>query len=299
MGLRTNPTQRQRRLGLELRRLREPTGLSAAEAGEHIGVGRAYLSNIEAGRTHVSADKVRLLTELYGCTGERLVEGLVAMAESDGRGWWSDFRQSVNPALLDLIELEDSATTVRTFHWLYVPGLLQTAEYTRELFRTWSGAFSSESLERYAEIRRRRQGILVRDDPPTYHAIIHEGVFRMGFIDRKVMGDQIEYLIEAARSPHITLQLVPFSAPANPSARGAFTVYDAGSPELRTVNLDQPTSMMFLTDQSQLEEFTAHFARLARVALAPLDPGSAPGEGSSGLAQYLLYSLKETIHGRP
>lgn len=112
------------------------------------------------------------------------------------------------------------------------------------------------------------------------------------------MADQLEYLIEAARSPNITLQIVPYGAPTNPSARGAFTIYDAWSPELRTVNLEQPISMMFLTEQRQLEEFTAHFARLARVALAPLDPRSAPGEGSLGLAQYLLYSLKETIHGR-
>ncbi|WP_461037270.1 helix-turn-helix domain-containing protein [Streptomyces mayteni] len=285
-------------LGQELQRLREPTGLSAAEAGERIGVGRAHMSHIEAGRTNVSADKVLTLAEAYGCEHRDLVNGLLTMAEADGRGWWSDYKKVVNPQLLDLAELEGMAVGFRTFQWLYVPGLLQTPAYTRALIRSGDNGIGSDRLARHEEFRLRRQRILERDPAPAVRVVIHEGAFRMGFVGPDVMAEQLEYLIEAARSPNITIQLLPFSTATNPAALGAFTILEVGSPELRTVYVEQPITSMFLTEQHQLEQYTAHFCRLENVALAPLDPHGPAGEGTFGLAQHLLYSLKERSHVR-
>lgn len=298
MGLRENPTQRQRRLGQELQRLREPTGLSAAEAGARINVGRAHMSHIEAGRTHVSQEKVHGLARAYGCTRRDLVEELAAMAAASGRGWWTEYKRTLPAHLLDLAELESTAVGHRSFEWLYVPGLLQTGEYMDAVFRTSGARISSDLLERHREFRLRRQEVLRRDPPCSVHVVIHENVFHVGFVDRGVLARQLEHLVELARLPHVTIQLLPSDARGNPAAVGAFYILDARALELRTVYLEHPASSVFLTDHQQIEQYAAHFTRLAELALAPLDADGPPGEGSLGLARYLLYALKEGRRAR-
>ncbi|MFC5034363.1 helix-turn-helix domain-containing protein, partial [Streptomyces fildesensis] len=111
MGLRTSITERQRRLGAELRKLRERSGMVTKEAGEVIGMGSAHLSHIEAGRTSIVTSRLRALCEAYGCTDEPYVEALVDMAEDSGKGWWTEHRKLVSPIALDLAELEAGANT--------------------------------------------------------------------------------------------------------------------------------------------------------------------------------------------
>ncbi|MEO3750868.1 DUF5753 domain-containing protein [Streptomyces sp. B6B3] len=221
------------------------------------------------------------------------------MAGATGRGWWTEYKQTLSPQLLDLAEVEQAATGHRSFEWLYVPGLLQTADYMRALFRSSNTGASADLLERYAEFRSRRQQILTREPNPTVHVVIHEAAFHMGFVSSEIRAAQLEHLIEASLAPNVTIQLLPFSTPSNPAALGAFTILDAVVPELRTVNVEQPTSSLFLAEPSEIEQFTAHFDRLSRVALAPLDPTSPYGEDTFGLVQYLLYALKEDKHVRP
>ncbi|MFB4196995.1 helix-turn-helix domain-containing protein [Streptomyces carpaticus] len=294
MGLRANPSQRQKRLGQELQRLREPTGMSAAEAGALVGLGRAHMSHIEAGRTHISAEKIRTLAEAYRCTRGTLVEELVRMAESTGRGWWSEYKRLLGSQALDLAELELTATGHRSFQWLYVPGLLQTPDYIRTLFQNGDANISADLIDRYVDFRLHRQQVLTEDPAPQYHAVIHEAAFHMGFVDSRVMGAQLEYLIQVARFPNITIQVMPFNTPSNPAAPGApFTIFDAMAPELRTVYVEQPVTSGFLSDLHHIAQFTTHFARLSNVSLAPLDPQSPYGEGSFGLLQHLLYTMKE------
>lgn len=252
------------------------------------------MSHIEAGRTHISGEKIRTLAAAYGCTRGTLIEELVTMAESTGRGWWSEYKRLLGTQALDLAELESSATGLRSFQWLYVPGLLQTPEYIRALFQNGDPNISADLIDRYVDFRLRRQQVLSEDPLPQLHAIIHESAFHMGFVDREVMSAQVEYLIEVSQFPHINIQVMPFNTPSNPAAPGApFTIFDAKVPELRTVHVEQPITSGFLSDLQHITQFTTHLARLSNVSLAPIDPASPYGEGSFGLLQHLLYSMKE------
>lgn len=295
MGLRANPTQRQRRIGEELRKLREKSGMTAPAAGARVGLGRAHMSHIEAGRTAIPEGKLRALLRTYRCTSDALVEELVAMARATGRGWWSDYKRLLGLRACDLAELEATAVAHRSFDWLYVPGLLQTPAYMRSLFEREPHG-SPADIDRYVEFRMRRQQILTREPPPEVHAVIHEAAFHMHFVERHIMREQIEHLIALAHWPHMRIQLLPFKAPACPPSPGTpFVICDSAAPELRTVHVEGPVTASFLGDEEQIDRFLTAFDRLSRVALGPLDRSETSTSRfqhqSIGLAHHLLYIL--------
>lgn len=291
MGLRVNPSQRQRRLGQELRRLREKAGLSAAEAGERVGIRRNHMSDVEAGRTHIPEEKVRTLLAFYGCAGSQLADALAVMTRSTGKGWWSEYRRHTGDRLRDLAELESTATSHADFQWMYVPGLLQTADYMRALFANSEPPLPAEDLERFVEFRLRRQAVLTEEPLPRYQAVIHEAAFHMRFVDRRIMREQLDYLVEVCQFPNVTVQLLPFRAEVAAGPGAPFTVFGAAATELRTVHLEHPAASTFLGDQESVARFTAAFQRLGTVAHDPLDPAELHDDSTYRLVQHLLYIL--------
>ncbi|KRV48517.1 XRE family transcriptional regulator [Wenjunlia vitaminophila] len=296
MGLRANPSQRQRRLGAELRRLRELSGLSATEAGAFAGLGRAHMSHIEMGRTAIPEEKLRALARAYGCRNTALVDALVAMGQATGRGWWSRYREPFDSAVRDLAELESTARRVRTFQWLYVPGLLQTRAYMHAVFRGAQPDAAQALVDSYVEFRERRSTLLTGEDPPRFHAVIHEAAFSAQFVGPSVMRAQIEHLLELSRLPHVQIQVLPFRTQTYPVGFSApFVLLDGPVPELDTVFLEHPAPSQFLTDPARLNQYSDAFARLDAVALPPVDPQNAVDfhtrRDSFGFMQHLLYRI--------
>ncbi|MEV0275313.1 helix-turn-helix transcriptional regulator [Streptomyces sp. NPDC050610] len=295
MGLRANATQRQRRLGVELRRLRDVGGLSVAEAASFAGLGAPHLGHIEAARTAIPEAKIRALAAAYGCQNESLVDGLVAMGASTGRGWWSDYRKVLSADALDLAELEASCAGCKTFQWLYVPGVLQTPEYTRALFKGGEPEASPQTMELSVEFRQHRQRMLTGGSLTAFHAVIHEAALHMQFVGAEVMRRQVEHLVEMARLPHVCIEILPFKAAAYPAPFGApFVVFEGAVPELNTVYVEHPISSPFVSGQAQLAQFSDAFSRLSAVALPPIDLRVEPEfhvrKDSLGLIQHLLYA---------
>ncbi|GAB2877042.1 helix-turn-helix domain-containing protein [Streptomyces mayteni] len=297
MGLRVNPSQRQRRLGAELRRLRIESGLTATSAGSFVAVGPAHMNHIESGRTAIAVPKLRALVELYGCKDDSVVEALAGMSQSNGRGWWSEFKHPPhNDAARDLAELESMSVRHRNFQWVQMPGLLQTAEFMRALFATGRPEQTAEMLESFVAFRLRRQRILTDPKPPEFHAVIHEAAFRMEFVGREVMRRQVEHLVEMAELPHVRIQVLPFRAESYPPGfNSAFVCHDAIVPELSTVYVEHPAASPFVIDQDNLAEFSDAFDKLSAVALPPID-ANAPSRtvvrrDSLGWLQRLLYDL--------
>lgn len=293
MGLRANPTQRQRRLGEELRKLREASGLSATEAGAHAGLGRAHMSHIETGRTAIPEEKLRALAKAYGCTSHPLIEGLCEMSRATGRGWWSAYKESHNARALDLAELEVGAAAHRSFQWMYVPGLLQTADYMRCLFEGGQPG-RPDAIATYAEFRQRRQHVLADGQP--LHVVIHEAALLMKFVPDDVMRRQIEHLVKVAKSPHVRIQLLPFKADINSATPGTpFTILDNRVPELSTVYVEHPVSSVFLGDREHLDQYHSAFEHLSTAALPPIalrgERESHTKRDSLQLIQHLLYTL--------
>ncbi|WP_329254553.1 helix-turn-helix domain-containing protein [Streptomyces sp. NBC_01478] len=293
MGLRTNISERQHRLGIELKQLREQAGLTTSEAAERIGMTRGQLGHIEAGRTSVLTERLLDLSRVYGCPEEPYIEALVAMSESNGRGWWSAFRKHMGPHSLNLAELESAAVAIRTHEPLFIPGLFQTEDYTRSIFTSSDLGFAN--IEEGLRFRMERQNILTRDSPPSVHAVIHEAALHMRFGGAEVAREQLLHLIELARLPNVTIQVYPFTAQANAALTGNFAHVVPANPKLGTVVVEQLLGSHYLVQSHQLEEYDSLFARIVKNALAPVDVSLAPEthsvKDSLALIQHVLYTL--------
>jgi transcriptional regulator with XRE-family HTH domain len=293
VGLRSTISERQRRLGFELKHLREQAGLSAAEASERIGMGRAQLSQIETAKTTILTERLWALCALYGCTDKDYIHALVALSESSGKGWWSAYKRSMVTDALSLAELEADAREVRMHQSLFIPGLFQTADYARAIFN--SPGLGYDNFEAPLRFRMERQRILTGDDPPTVRAVIHEAALRIRFGGAQVVREQLLRLIELSRLPHVTIQVYPFTGQAYAAISGNFMHIVPRNARLGTVALEHSTGYQYLGEQFHLQHYAALYDLLTENALGPIDeavPADAYSvKDSLALVRHLLYTL--------
>ncbi|WP_055601037.1 helix-turn-helix domain-containing protein [Streptomyces aureus] len=271
MPPRSSPTARQQRLGSELRRLREQSGMSAQQAAALLGVDRTRIPNIESGRFGISPERVRTLAFNYGCPDTGLVDLLAAMAHERDRGWWEEHRGLLPPALIDIAELEHHARELHTAVTTHIPGILQTEDHARAVFDTAVPPLPGPDLEARLALRLRRQEVLDRDRPVPYEAVIHEAALRMQFGGPKVAREQLEHILAHSERDNVTVRVIPFTAGGFPGAGQSFTYVAAPVAQLDTVQLDSSHGSLLLDADMQLRRYRGLLDRLRALTLSTED----------------------------
>ncbi|MBU6530163.1 helix-turn-helix domain-containing protein [Streptomyces mayonensis] len=256
--MRRAPTERQQRLGSELRKLRLAAGASTQYAAGLLGLDRAKVSNMEAGTRITSPERVRTLASNYDCSGGAYVEALAAMASETETGWWEQYRGTLPSGLLDIAELEWHAKRLITGQIVHLPGLLHTEEYARAVFDAGLPPMSRFEVELRVKHRMDRQRVL--DEPVClpYIGYIHEAALRMQFGGREVTRKQLEHLQVMSERDHITLRIIPAGSDGFPGAGHAILYAEGPVPQLDTVQLDSTHGPEFLHAEAQLAKFRAH-----------------------------------------
>ncbi|WP_238449776.1 Scr1 family TA system antitoxin-like transcriptional regulator [Micromonospora sp. 4G55] len=152
-----SPILRRRRLGTELRRLREAAGLTGDQVIERIGWASASkLSRLENGRSRPDPDDVRLLLDLYGAEPE-LRDDLIGITHEAGdmRGWRKSY-PVMTQQQLGWAEIEAGCAEIREYNPVLVPGLLQTPGYARLRIVSADQAPARPATPRPARTRRLR-----------------------------------------------------------------------------------------------------------------------------------------------
>ncbi|WSM07453.1 helix-turn-helix transcriptional regulator [Streptomyces sp. NBC_01716] len=261
------PSMRQRRLGTELRRLREQVDLSVTKAATLLGSSQPQISSVETGRFAVSADRVRSMARSYTCSDDALVEALAEMTGGRTRGWWDEYREMLPPDSLDLAELEHHATTMRTASVIHLPGLLQTRAHAHAVISDDVPALTPPEVEHRVSYRIKRQAVLYRESPAPLTAIIHEAALRMGFGGQETARAQLHHLLDMSEREHITVLVIPFGAGTFPSS-GQNIHYMGGTvPALDTVQLDTDHGAGFLDAQPQLAKYRTVLDRMESCSL--------------------------------
>ncbi|MCX5204687.1 helix-turn-helix domain-containing protein [Streptomyces sp. NBC_00237] len=269
MPPRSQPTARQVRLGVELRRLREAAGMTAREVAVALGSSSVHMSQTEAGIAGVSEARVRRLAAHYACVDAELIDALVAMATERTRGWWEEYRDVLPVAFLDLSELEHHACSIREVGTDHVPGLLQTEEYARAVFKYWRPGLPSSELEPRVAHRKRRGAILDRADATPYEAVLHESVLRTRVADRKVARAQLERILDHSTKPNVTVCVIPFDVD-NFAGAGTTMMYASGPvPALDTVHMDTVSGGVYVDAVAQLHALRSIFETVTSAALEP------------------------------
>lgn len=264
MTTRRDPTARQMRLAVELRRLREAAGLSGRQAAALLGVSPVQLSHIESGLSGVSEERLRRLASHYACEDSEFIDALVALAADRTRGWWEEYRGLLPTSFLDLSELNHHASFRRDVAVLYVPGLLQTEEYARAVFSSRVPELTHDELELRVRHRMARQEINI-----PYELVIHEAALRIRVSDRVASQAQLARLLEFSATDHITVRVIPFDLDDFARAASTMTYLGGPVPKLDTVVRDVPHGSAFIDSEAQLNAFRTRFRKVEAVSLDP------------------------------
>ncbi|MDN3053141.1 helix-turn-helix transcriptional regulator [Streptomyces sp. SRF1] len=265
------PTLTQRRLGTELRKLRERAGLSSTAAAARHGINQARLSSIEAGRYPVSADRVRVFARNYACSNDELVDVLADMTGGRTRGWWDEYREHLPASFADLAELEHHAHGLRVALVIHIPGLLQTADYARAVIREAAPPLRAYEVEYRLSHRMKRQAILHGDRSVPYTAIIHEAALRMQFGGTDTVRAQLEHLLAMSEARNIVIQVIPFSSGTFPGPGQSIDYVLGPVPQLDTAQLDLAWGCQFVDAEAELVRYRAVVDRMETTALNPDD----------------------------
>ncbi|MEU7299307.1 helix-turn-helix transcriptional regulator [Streptomyces sp. NPDC007206] len=265
------PTQRQKRLGHELRRMRVAAGMSAEEAAKLLGVDRGKISYMESGVRNISEERLLTLAHSCGCTDEKYLAGLVEMASTRAQGWWEQYRGSLPQGLLDIAELEARATRMRAACTVHIPGLLQTTDYAWAVFRAVLPPLPEHEVALRVAHRHHRQELLGAHGAPPFTGIVHEAALRMQFGGPRVAREQLVSLLHQSEKEGVTVLVIPFAHGAFPGA-GQTVLYAEGPTEqLDTVQIDNSHGPDFLYGEAELAKYRAHLDRMENLALSSDD----------------------------
>ena len=242
--------------------------MTTTQAAALLGTSSGQLSNIEVARFGVSADRVRVMARTYSCTEPALVESLVAMIGERKRGWWEEYRDILPSKLLDLAEIEHHGTRLHAAHSMHIPGLLQTVEHAREIYRQAVPEMSPPEIEHRVSFRVKRQTTLYRDHPAPYRAVIHEAALRMKFGGRDVTCTQLQHLLKVSDHDHVSIRVIPFDAGSYPGSGQSVYFVSGPVPALDTAQLDQSHGPVFVDSEAQLAQYRLLLDRLESVSLS-------------------------------
>ncbi|MBB5868406.1 transcriptional regulator with XRE-family HTH domain [Allocatelliglobosispora scoriae] len=268
MASANSPTVRKRRLCSELRRLREAARLTCDEVGQQIGCTGSRISRIESGRLGIRPGDVRELLDVYGVTGAE-ADALVLLArEARQRGWWQAYNDVMSHAFKTFVGLETEASAILSYESHYVPGLLQTPDYARELFLAVRPSYEAGKVERHTALRMARQSVLTSDSPPDFWVVMDEAVLRRTVGGPDIMRAQLERLTAAGEMPNVTLQVMPFTSGAHGGMGSGFMVFEFPDEiDSRVVYAENIAGATFLEEPSEITRCTVAFNHLRSAAL--------------------------------
>jgi transcriptional regulator with XRE-family HTH domain len=268
----TNPTIRQRELGRRLRELRTQRNLTVQEVAAELLCSATKISRLETATRKPVVRDIRDLCKLYGAdksTTEQLME---LAREAHGQVWWTQYE---NIELDPYLAFEQVATAITSFSTFYIPGLLQTQEYTQNIIRTVAPRMDPDVLKQRIEVRMRRQDLLEADSRPRYRALLDEAVLHRRIGDSAIMAAQLEKVADAAREGKAIVQVIPFSAGKSAAAQDSnFVLWEFDEEQQHqppVVFVEGLIGNQYLEQKAQIIRYREAIDFLRDAALSPGD----------------------------
>jgi transcriptional regulator with XRE-family HTH domain len=260
-----NPSVRSRQVSALLRTLREGLGLSGSEVAKALGMSPSKISRIETGSRGLRVDDVAALLGHYKVPEHRRTQILDQVRKAEERGWWESQGLGLPQLWQALINFESRATRIQNFEALMVPGLLQTAEYSKIIISSLNTTLSNVELTNLVASRMARQAVLSRRDL-HFLAVIDEGALRRPIAESGVMRRQLRHLVDSADRPNITVRVVPLRVGQYAGLRGPFAILEFEDEPSLVYFANQGTSM-FLDEKDDVAAYRVSLGNILNEAL--------------------------------
>ena len=262
--------QRHRRnLGQALRSARQSSGLSGNQLAHQLGWAQSKVSRIETGKQlPTDSDLEAWCCKLRLPKGEQgQLMSLLQQAESEYRSWKDSYRLAGGAAgkQQQILLFEKSSKVICEFQPSLIPGLLQTAQYARELLYLPFGPkfFGADDadIEKMIQKRIERQSVIYNPQK-NIEIIILESGLRTRVCSQNTLYEQLIRLIDLCSLRSLNLSVVPIEAEIPLIPLGGYTIFDNDMVILETLSGEQQLSL-----PEEIELYQAAFKETSKVAI--------------------------------
>ncbi|MGW1375232.1 helix-turn-helix domain-containing protein [Streptomyces sp. NPDC002446] len=202
MKMDRRPRTPREKYGEELRLRRVAAGMTQEELSERVVCSPTLISHWEAGRRLPKPDDAARIDQALG------TDGFFAR-------WLEDLESKYADHFAAAAELEQQATLIQQFALALVPGVLQTDDYARALFRAYRPNHTAESLDEAVVIRTKRRRILDGPTQPVVWTLLDEAVLRRSVGGPLVMAEQLSKIADMAEAGRLRLHVIPYGVGAH------------------------------------------------------------------------------------
>jgi transcriptional regulator with XRE-family HTH domain len=221
-----------RRLAEALKVLRAGAGLSGARLAEMLGWQQSKVSKIETRKQLPSEDDLGAWAGATNASSEKLGELLAMLrgARIEYAAWKDAYRESgADGVQAGILEIEAQSTRIAEFQTALISGLLQTAEYARELQHLPCGPLSygrdEDEIGRMVAERMQRQQAIYQPGRQV-QVVMLEGALRTRVVSASTLAGQLTWLMSVIGLPSLELGIIPFEAEVPVWPTAGFRVYD-------------------------------------------------------------------------
>jgi transcriptional regulator with XRE-family HTH domain len=259
-------TTRSRQLGAELKRVRERAGCNVHDLARALGWSDSKVTRMENGQRGASEVAVATYLAYFRVVGPEMDRLLAMCRDIWARDW---LQPNVPDELRTLITHEATATRIHEYEPLVMPGLLQTEDYAKAVFRA-AGRFPDEGIDLRVRVRMERQALLRREFGVELRFFIPEQVLRSIVGGTRVMNDQLLHMVLISSRPWCSIRVIPASF--SPGLLGGpFRLMEYANHE-PVAYVENQTHSLFIESPDDIRTYRSI---LLKVRAATLDEGQS------------------------
>ncbi|MGD0926249.1 MAG: helix-turn-helix transcriptional regulator [Streptosporangiaceae bacterium] len=262
-----SPTVRQRELGIRLRELRNARDLTVEEVAGRLLCSATKISRAETGARRPTLRDVRDLCGIYEVDEDTTAELMELARQAREPGWWTRYDDlKITP----FIGMEQEATAITCFGMYFVPALMQTEDYAREMIKGIAPKIEPDVVAQRVEARMVRQRLLEQARPVRYRAILDEAVLHRQVGGPAVMKAQLEKMLRLIQEERATVQVIPYEVGAYAAVDSNFDYLEfSGSSLPGLVFVESLVSHLYHQRPAEIKRYSEALDYLRDTALSP------------------------------
>ncbi|MEK7153767.1 MAG: DUF5753 domain-containing protein [Patescibacteria group bacterium] len=188
---------------------------------------------------------------------------------SSDENWWEPYTtRGLYPGFADFLAIETRATAVDLFG-AFIPGLLQTEQYAKELFKQFK-AITPDAPSGIKLRLARQWHAFERPEPLRVHAVIDEVTLLRVMGNAQVQYEQLIHLRRLSDLPHITIQILPIGGGVVPPllvAQLAIYIFHFSDTPYPTISVEAIWDTRHSTNTTEVGAYQKTFVELRVQAL--------------------------------
>lgn len=213
-------------LASRMRAMRDAAGLSGKDIADRLGWAQSKVSRVESGQQKPSTEDVQAWAAACGGDGDELVQLLDEVNEAH-QDWRQRMRRGQARVQADYTQLIAEATHIVYVDTVYVPGPLQTADYTRRVLTEMIGLHDLviDDVDA-AVLQRQEQQRMLYDASKRFEFLVGEPVLRYLLVPPAAMRAQLDRLQTVIGLPNVRFGVVPMGVELAVTPQHGFQMYD-------------------------------------------------------------------------